>query len=725
MDLSEVGSQIRDVTVFRQGAEVVRVAELTAPYPEWIQLGDLPLSLEDDSLRARVVSEGDGAPPLAADLRVELQVTPADHQEPLTREAQERLKQIEREEHRLNARSDYLRRCFERLSALEPRPRSGGAGEAPPASPLESRRELIEFRQRELGRLHVQGRELDEELAQLARERDGLLKKGPQGTAALAKRVLVRLKTPAGAAPQARLELSYRTPGARWAPAYAFRLDRDLTMVDVLMRVVVCQATGEDWNRVRMSVSTADPLAWKELPELPSWRIGKRQPAPAKAGWRPAPADTQTLFADFDRARKVAPAVVTPAPVTAEPRPEEFAHLFGAPEENWLESADPFSTEPAPSAAVASDLLTDRSFSPRVESPGPARSARAGLMRAGGSVRAGAASVSKPMLQRAPGPVKERRVSAGRPDYLGSPNWNAEPAQLEVGREHLSYGCLRMPGPFEPGRGKLRPQDLVDDALDQLRRRGEESSVNLRQVLQTAQHNARAVAQLTLLPGHRSPEAVGGFDYLYPGDGLVDLPSDAQFHSLPLLVRSLPARSEFVTVPRITPEVYRVVEIDCLPDLALPLGPADVYVGDDFLIATLLQDTPPGGTIRLGLGVEQQLKVARNVTYKESTAGMMGGTTQLRHTLTIDLNNRLDREARVQVQERLPEPARGQEGVLVKVEEVTPNWESFVPPERPELKSGYRWQVKVEPRSRLSLKVTYLIEIPSKQELHGGNRREA
>ena len=48
-----------------------------------------------------------------------------------------------------------------------------------------------------------------------------------------------------------------------------------------------------------------------------------------------------------------------------------------------------------------------------------------------------------------------------------------------------------------------------------------------------------------------------------------------------------------------------------------------------------------------------------------------------------------------------------------------------MPAENPDLKSGHRWQVKLEPRSRLSLKVTYLIEIPSKQELQGGNRREA
>jgi len=738
VELFEVGSQVRDVTIFRQGAEVVRVAELDAHegrYPEWVQLGGLPLSLEDDSLRARVVAVGEGEAPLAADVRVELEVSPADQQAALSPEAKDRLRELDREEHRLNARAEYLKRCYERMSTLEPRPRPGVAHEAPASIPLEPRRKLIEFRQRELARLHAQGRELDAELGKVAREREDLLKKKVAKTAGdVAKRVLVRLKTPQKPAARARLELSYRTPGARWAPAYAFRLDRDLTMVDVLMRVVVCQATGEDWKRVRMSVSTADPLAWKELPELPSWRIGKRQPAPARQGWRPAPTDTETLFADYDRARKVAPAVVVP-PVAAEPEPEFVEAVFGA-------AADPFAG--APEGWLGSDALSEKSAAapmaeyraPSAETirvdclPAARSSSRAGLLRSG--LVAGGA---KPMLSRSggsappaapPPPTRARSKSySERPQYLGSSSWGAPEPELEVGREYLTYGSLRMPGPQEAGRGKLRPQDLVDSALEQLKRRGQETSVNLRQVIQTAQNNARAVAQMSVLPGHRSPQPVGGFDYLYPGDGLVDLPSDAQFHSLPLLVRSLPARCEFVTVPRVTSDVFRMVEIDCLPDLALPLGPTDVYVGDDFLIATLLQDTPPGGTIRLGLGVEQQIKVARNVTYKESTAGMMGGTAQLRHTVTIDLNNRLDREARVQVQERLPEPAKGQDDIKVKIEDVTPSWESYVPPERPELKSGYRWQVKVEPKTRLSLKVTYLIEIPSKQELTGGNRREA
>ena len=55
-------------------------------------------------------------------------------------------------------------------------------------------------------------------------------------------------------------------------------------------------------------LSTAEPLAWTELPELSSLRIGKIQPTPPRRGIRPAPVGARALFADYDRdRRKVAP----------------------------------------------------------------------------------------------------------------------------------------------------------------------------------------------------------------------------------------------------------------------------------------------------------------------------------------------------------------------------------------------------------------------------------
>ena len=70
---------------------------------------------------------------------------------------------------------------------------------------------------------------------------------------------------------------------------------------DETTRALIGQATGEDWRDVALTLSTASPQQWTELPELAALKIGRAQPAPAKTGWRPPPLGAGELYADYDR----------------------------------------------------------------------------------------------------------------------------------------------------------------------------------------------------------------------------------------------------------------------------------------------------------------------------------------------------------------------------------------------------------------------------------------
>src|SRR5690606_29286651 len=84
-----------------------------------------------------------------------------------------------------------------------------------------------------------------------------------------------------GLAERVRIKLHYFVPGARWAPSYTVRLDRTMRKGSLELRAMVGQATGEDWQGVALTLSTALPQQWTELPKLESQRIGRRQPPPA------------------------------------------------------------------------------------------------------------------------------------------------------------------------------------------------------------------------------------------------------------------------------------------------------------------------------------------------------------------------------------------------------------------------------------------------------------
>ena len=83
MNIPVLSSRIDSVTVYRQGALVCRTAIVLAaqPVPAQVKLVNLPLSLDDGSVRVRVEGEG-GELPVASDVRFALDLAVVDDRLP-------------------------------------------------------------------------------------------------------------------------------------------------------------------------------------------------------------------------------------------------------------------------------------------------------------------------------------------------------------------------------------------------------------------------------------------------------------------------------------------------------------------------------------------------------------------------------------------------------------------------------------------------------------------
>lgn len=663
----ELPSRIDSVTVFRQGAEVVRQAEIGPDAPPVLRLGGLPLALLDHSLQVRVVPLDGGLPPLAVDLRVELEAPPS------------RPPETDRADAMALARAEkaLVEAQLTRLESLEPAPHQ------PPSPPvsLAARRRLLAFRHAQVQRLRQRLRQLESDL-ESGQEGGSYLQ-----SSSFTKAAVLRLQRPElGMASRCRLELRYQVRQACWAPAYVLRLDRDLTMMECLMRALVQQETGEDWSEVNLRVSTADLSQWREVPELRARRIGRRQPAPQRLGWREPPPNTDALFADFDRDRRMAPPP-PPPPDSPLEYPDADLDLYLPAEVECCELAAP----PPQVATCASTIRVDLL-------PTERRGFSLGLPSVGG------------LLGRA-------RHSEGGQSPAAAPE---EPAELIPGKEHLLYSNLRMPHWDEPQRGTLRPQDLQQWA----RRRGWDHR-HLADFQRALQRERERSERLVSPPAwHYIPENHEGFDYLYEGEARVRVVGDGHFHSVPVLLRNLPLVTRYEVVPREALEVFRVAQAESLPNLAWPAGPADVYVAEEYLLSTRLDTVGPGGHWRIGLGAEEGVRVSRNVRFSESVSGMMGGLTHLRHEVEIEVVNNKSHPISLQIWERLPEPPDPKSEIRVSVEKSEPPWEKSAPPDQPELEQAYCWKLEIPACERYFTRLTYVIEIPSRQELRGGNRRE-
>ncbi|HEX8700920.1 MAG TPA: DUF4139 domain-containing protein, partial [Myxococcaceae bacterium] len=544
---------------------------------------------------------------------------------------------------------------------------------------------------------------------------------------------------------RAQLSVEYFIPGARWAPSYQCRLTRDCRQVELVMRALIVQHSGEDWSGVKLVLSTAAPLTWTELPELSSIRIGRAQPPPAaRAGFRPPPQGSASLFSDFDRDRSVLlsrlpspspyvlPAMADPtdlesAMVLSRPADAEYGgerrekrkaskkalRSFGAEAASHMDAM--LDDEVAEMSAEAPAELYEEERAAPMPPPPPSAPARAMPAPAPSM----AVAVAGPMM-------KERSRGAKGMAAPGGPGGSGGPTQ--EGLEMVVFTHLKLSSPADSSsRNKLQPLDSRRFYIETLARFSVTVTFDVMTVVTEAENRARAVAHLPLPGGTVDVRGVGGkFDFSYAADAAVDVPSDGVFHSVAVGTRVGEASVLYVTVPREDSQVYRQALVKNPLPAPLVAGPAEIYVGGEYVLSTTLPSVPPNGDFKLGLGVEQAIRCARNTRYREERSGTkIVATTELWHDITIDLVNNLDREIVCEVRERIPQPAQDAE-VVVEEGTITPAWEPYTQEERSSpLEGGRRWRLTVAANSASKLSAQYVVKLYANNELNGGNRREA
>lgn len=75
------------------------------------------------------------------------------------------------------------------------------------------------------------------------------------------------------------IELSYLVNGANWRPQYNLRANQDKSNTLIEYNAVVNQTSGEDWNKVSISLSTAEPSMVAAAPVLRPMFVGLSNPS--------------------------------------------------------------------------------------------------------------------------------------------------------------------------------------------------------------------------------------------------------------------------------------------------------------------------------------------------------------------------------------------------------------------------------------------------------------
>jgi hypothetical protein len=685
----EASGEIKSVTVHARGAVITRCVRVPDELPDGpfeLKVPKVTPLAEPGSIRVKLP---DASGRELVSVRSDLDV-PGELSE--SGDTVERLRELERQRMQLEDEAGLLERRASQLRELTIEPESDD--EAPAHSPAEriaAALELASVIDERIEALAERFSDVEAELAELYREREAMRMEDQQtsdaqrmGESHPSREILLHFGDGDGLPDT--LSVSYVAMAARWWPTYRVDLSDGGRRAAVRIDALVAQATGEDWTSVPVALSTAELVYDARLPELASLRLGRAQ-QPRPRGFREPPGGTERLFESFDAAygAQHRPAPAQPASGGADlgAAPDSLASALipGQPTPAAPPPAAPPPAQPQVEAFAAEEVAR------QVDRPAPSRSARSRAPSSASFGGLGGGGVPSDSPQAPPPP--EALPQAGQP--------------LEPAEAWLRFDRLVLAGPSQPRRGTLRP-------------RAERGAVSRPELSEAARRAQRADVVDPLA-------SRGSFDYRYETEGRVEIPSDARLHRIEVCAASCDTALSWRTVPREEAAVYRLASLENPHDAPLLAGPVEVYAEGSLVTTTACERVGPGGTLRVGLGVDERIRVARNARVAEEGAGLFRGKREILHEVDIELRSGLGFAATVEVLDRVP--VTHDDDVAVELIESTPEAESYDQSDegRP-IRGGLRWQLELPAGQEEQVSYSYHIRLRAKDEIVGGNRRE-
>jgi uncharacterized protein (TIGR02231 family) len=294
-------AKIVGVTVYADRARVTRSATIQLPAgASAVEIGALTTNLDERTVEVRGRSSGQ-VTIRGVDVRQEFLVEDANRQ---AAERQHQLDELLEQKSLLESQIALLnsrKTFFENLSSGISRSDKG-------VPQIDDLKKLYDFYSEELttvsnslldtqAKLRAQQREID----RLKQELSGLSQQKSS------RKVVISVQ--AEKPEELELTLFYTVHNASWEPIYDARLNTTDGSVLLSYNAYVRQRTGEEWDGVKLSVSTARPAENGELPELKPVYLSLNSPLPAAA----LPGQDQF------RAKQAAPTPVAEQPVNPEP----------------------------------------------------------------------------------------------------------------------------------------------------------------------------------------------------------------------------------------------------------------------------------------------------------------------------------------------------------------------------------------------------------------------
>lgn len=268
---TKLSSTIKEVTVYNDRAAVTRHAQIQLSAGEYeLVFENLPNALENQSLQLDV----------KATEAVIIQDININHHY-LVSNANERLRVVEQEikvlQEKLAQVDDQETLLVNQKNFIDQAQKSTVGEDSRANRPsLEQVQQIMDFSSVSLAKLSEETRQLSTEKEQLQKQLQVLKDNQTllfDETQSQVKDVTVKVNVPK--TEMVKVNLTYVTYGASWTPIYDARFSSKEQKLSLNYLANVAQQTGEDWQGVKLTLSTAKPSLSGTVPELKPWTVAQ------------------------------------------------------------------------------------------------------------------------------------------------------------------------------------------------------------------------------------------------------------------------------------------------------------------------------------------------------------------------------------------------------------------------------------------------------------------
>lgn len=191
----------------------------------------------------------------------------------------------------------------------------------------------------------------------------------------------------------------------------------------------------------------------------------------------------------------------------------------------------------------------------------------------------------------------------------------------------------------------------------------------------------------------------------------IAVPSDGSAHRTTVMVAELPARLDHVTVPLRGPEAYLRATATNGSEHTLRPGPAAIFHDSEYVGTTGLEPWAPGEEVELALGIDDRVRVERELVRRAAGKAILGGTRRHEAAYKITVGNYGPRTASVTVIDQIP--VSRDEAIVVREVRVDPK-----PAEQTEL-GEITWNLSLAPNETADLTIAFRVDVDKNITLHG------